>query len=145
MNWVYLFTSFEGRINRKPYWLGWLVLGSIALVLHLLAYKIEGDRLSAIVDLILTYPEFALMAKRGHDRNTSTWVVGAFFAAAAVMNFFIILGLSGPMDNPHPLFMAFGVPIGLFGLVLFIDFGFRRGTQGPNRFGPDPLAGSPQG
>jgi uncharacterized membrane protein YhaH (DUF805 family) len=27
---------------------------------------------------------------------------------------------------------------------LFIEIGFLRGTQGPNRYGPDPL-GQPQG
>ena len=35
----------------------------------------EGDRLSAIVDLAFTYPEFAVAVKRGHDRNMPLWLV----------------------------------------------------------------------
>jgi uncharacterized membrane protein YhaH (DUF805 family) len=27
-----------------------------------------------------------------------------------------------------------------FALVLLVDLGFRRGTVGPNQYGPDPLA-----
>ena len=31
------------------------------------------------------------------------------------------------------------IPLGILSLVLLIDLGFRPGTKGPNRFGPDPL------
>jgi uncharacterized membrane protein YhaH (DUF805 family) len=29
---------------------------------------------------------------------------------------------------------------GIVSLALLIELGFRRGTPGPNRYGPDPLA-----
>ena len=29
-------------------------------------------------------------------------------------------------------------------VAAFVDNGFMRGTRGPNRYGPDPLAGAPQ-
>ena len=45
-------------------------------------------------------------------------------------------------ERPSTLFYVVGIPVGLMALVLLIDFGFRRGTAGPNRFGPDPLATS---
>jgi len=32
------------------------------------------------------------------------------------------------------------VPLLLLVIALVIELGFRRGTAGPNRFGPDPLA-----
>jgi len=28
----------------------------------------------------------------------------------------------------------------VFGLALLVELGFRRGTAGPNQYGPDPLA-----
>jgi uncharacterized membrane protein YhaH (DUF805 family) len=34
------------------------------------------------------------------------------------------------------------VPLGILGLALIVDLGFRRGTVGPNRYGPDPLDAS---
>jgi uncharacterized membrane protein YhaH (DUF805 family) len=33
------------------------------------------------------------------------------------------------------------LPFALLAVVLIVELGFRRGTIGPNQFGPDPLAG----
>jgi uncharacterized membrane protein YhaH (DUF805 family) len=32
------------------------------------------------------------------------------------------------------------VPFTIFGIGLLIELGFRKGTAGPNPYGPDPLA-----
>jgi uncharacterized membrane protein YhaH (DUF805 family) len=89
--------------------------------------------------LAFTYPEFALAVKRSNDRNLSPWVVGFFFA------FDVALGLltlsSGAMDPDNPVNQIIIISFGLFLLILIVELGFRRGTEGPNRFGPDPLAG----
>ena len=37
------------------------------------------------------------------------------------------------------LAQAFAISLVVLGLALIIDLGFRRGTVGPNRYGPDPL------
>jgi uncharacterized membrane protein YhaH (DUF805 family) len=29
--------------------------------------------------------------------------------------------------------------LGIFGLAFLVELGFRKGTTGPNRYGPDPL------
>jgi uncharacterized membrane protein YhaH (DUF805 family) len=80
------------------------------------------------------------LAKRGHDRNVPTWVMGVFIAGAVVFNILLLSGLAGPIDNPNTLTYAVGAPLGVFALILLVDFGFRRGTVGENRYGPDPLA-----
>jgi uncharacterized membrane protein YhaH (DUF805 family) len=136
MNWVYLLTSIEGRISRKPFWIALLCLSVPELVAHFA----WGERGSSIVSLMIAYPEFAVFAKRGHDRNVPTWVAGLFIAAATVLNLLVLLDLSGPMESPNTLFYAIAIPVGIMGLILLVDFGFRRGTVGPNRYGPDPLA-----
>jgi len=46
------------------------------------------------------------------------------------------------LSNPTPLVYALLVPLGILGLALIVDLGFRRGTVGPNRYGPDPLDAS---
>jgi uncharacterized membrane protein YhaH (DUF805 family) len=136
MHWMHLLTSLEGRINRQPFWIALLCLS----VPELIAHVALGERWSSIVSLLIAYPEFAVFAKRGHDRNVPTWVAGVFIAGAVVLNFMTLLDLAGPMTNPTTLFYAVGVPVGIMGLILLVDFGFRRGTTGPNRYGPDPLA-----
>ena len=65
---------------------------------HFIAEQIQGDRLSAIVDLAFTYPEFAIAVKRGHDRNMPLWLIGAFFAASVLLDLLTVLGLAGTDD-----------------------------------------------
>jgi uncharacterized membrane protein YhaH (DUF805 family) len=138
MDWVHLFTSFEGRITRQPFWIAWAVFIAIDIASML---TIEDDVWSAVLDLVMTYPQFAVCAKRGHDRNTPMWVVGLFFALAVALD---LMNLGGWIDkaylsNPTPLAYVFAVTIFVLTLALIIDLGFRRGTVGPNRYGPDPL------
>lgn len=136
MNWTDLLTSIDGRISRQPFWIAMLILA----IPDIAAHFVFGERWSSIVSLLLAYPEFAVFAKRGHDRDVPTWVAGAFIAGAIVLNLLVLFDLSGPMDNPTTLFTVIGIPIFVMFLVLLVDFGFRRGTTGENRFGPDPLA-----
>ena len=63
-----------------------------------------------ILTLLLLWPSICLYAKRWHDRGKSGWWSLIIF-----------------------------VPI--IGSIWFlVELGFLRGTDGPNRFGPDPLA-----
>jgi uncharacterized membrane protein YhaH (DUF805 family) len=138
MNWAHLLTSIDGRINRKPFWIATLCL----LVPELVAALTMEERASSIVSLLLTYPNFAVFAKRGHDRNASAWIAGVCFAGVVVLDLLTLFGLTGTQENPSTLYYVVGIPVGVLALVLLIDFGFRRGTAGPNQYGPDPLATS---
>jgi uncharacterized membrane protein YhaH (DUF805 family) len=138
MNWVHLLTSLEGRISRKPFWIALLCLSVPELIAHIAM----GERWSSIVSLLMAYPEFAVFAKRGHDRNVPTWIPALFITGAVVLNLLVLLDLSGPLENPSTPFYAVGIPVGIVALILLVDFGFRRGTAGPNRYGPNPLHSS---
>lgn len=141
LDWKYLLGDFHGRIPRQHFWIAFGAVVIIEILCHLIADRIQGERLSAIVDLAFVYPEWAIAAKRAHDRNIPTWVPGIFFVGGALADFLTILGFGGPRDNPSGLLLLLATPLMIFGLALLIDFGFRRGTPGPNRYGPDPLAG----
>ena len=140
MNWINLFTSFEGRISRQPFWIGVLVLAAIEAALSLVTYQFEADRITSIFDLILTFPEFAVAAKRAHDRNTATWLVALFFAGSVVFDLLVLAGWADKAAEASAPFVIIIILWGIFGLVLLADLGLRRGTEGPNRYGPDPLA-----
>src|SRR5262245_9349823 len=143
MDWVHLFTSFDGRISRQPFWIAWAVFIAIEIIIAM-ATNDDSARLNAVLDLVLTYPQFAVCAKRGHDRNTPMWVVGLFFALSAVVDLLLLAGLATPSDlkSQTPLVLVFAIPFGILALALIVDLGFRRGTAGPNRYGPDPLEAS---
>jgi uncharacterized membrane protein YhaH (DUF805 family) len=140
MNWLYLFNGFHGRIGRQTFWLASGILILAELVAGFLAEQIQGDRLAAIVDLAFTYPEFAVAVKRLHDRNLPIWLLVFFFGAAALVDLFSLLGVGGGDESPSMLLLAVEVPVGVLGLALLVELGFRRGTVGPNPNGPDPLA-----
>jgi uncharacterized membrane protein YhaH (DUF805 family) len=140
LDWSHLLFGFDGRIGRKPFWIAVLVVTAAEIVCHLVAQRLEGERLSAIVDLAFSYPEFAIFAKRAHDRALATWVPGLFFLLGVVMDFFVIMGWGGEGgDNPGTLFLVLSFPWTVFAIALLLDLGLRRGTRGGNRFGPDPL------
>jgi uncharacterized membrane protein YhaH (DUF805 family) len=140
MDWLYLFNNFDGRISRKPFWIAMAVLTVAELVGHFVAEELQGDRLSAIVDLAFTYPELAVAVKRGHDRNLPLWLIGAFFAASALLDMLTVLGWAGTTEEPSMISLLIALPFTIFGIALLVELGFRKGTPGPNPYGPDPLA-----
>jgi uncharacterized membrane protein YhaH (DUF805 family) len=139
VDWRYLLWSFSGRIPRRTFWIAFVVVAAAELIAHLIANQIEGERLSSIVSLAFGYPEFAILAKRGQDRNISAWVPGAFYAFSAFIDFLFVIGAAGTGDEPNGTIVLLTIPWIVCALALLLDFGCRRGTIGPNRFGPDPL------
>jgi uncharacterized membrane protein YhaH (DUF805 family) len=128
---ISLFTSFEGRINRAKWWLGVVVL----LVIEWIVAAVFGmgfgrnmmtmgpedmaameQALSAmwlplvIIGLIFLWPTLAVYVKRWHDRGKSGW--------------WTLIGL---------------VPV-IGGIWILVELGCLAGTDGPNQYGPDPLA-----
>jgi uncharacterized membrane protein YhaH (DUF805 family) len=115
----------EGRINRRSFWLGVIVLVVINIVASILDLILHTPRIGVtetsngegvialVVGLILIYPSIALSAKRWHDRNKSAWWI--------LINLIPFIGW----------------------IWSLVETGFLAGTPGPNRFGPDPLAASP--
>lgn len=142
MDWVYLFNDFDGRIGRKTFWIALIIVMIADLTGHFVAEAIQGDRLSAIVDLALIYPYFAVTVKRAHDRDLPVWMLIAFFAAGAFLDLLTVLQWAGTDDQPSTLSLFVALPFTVFGLALLVELGFRRGTLGPNQYGPDPLAKS---
>lgn len=117
MDWKYLLTSFEGRINRAKFWAGVGVIiaaGILANLIDMLLGFPIGDTgfgiVGAVVGLLSFYLAIALYAKRWHDRDKSGW-----------WTLIILVPLLGP-------------------IWILVELGILEGTRGPNRFGPDPLA-----
>jgi uncharacterized membrane protein YhaH (DUF805 family) len=125
MDWQWLFSSFEGRINRAKFWIGSLVLWVLWIVVNVVfstifgMHYVEGNFFPTmapaawlvwtIIALALTYATFALWAKRWHDRDKSGWWS-----------------------------LIFIVPI-VGAIWILVELGCLLGSEGPNRFGPDPL------
>jgi len=140
MNFAYLFTSLDGRINRKPYWIAALILFTVSITVQLGVYFASNIQIMMIVGLIFMWPSFALATKRAHDRNRPTWLVAIFFAILLATTFMQIAGLHEyDPGEPTPIYTSISVIFLIFAIYAFIDWGLLRGTKGPNKYGPDPL------
>ena len=68
-----------------------------------------------------------------------------YYAVLMAYQLLVFAGWSNINPDPsvfslRPLFaIMFVLIVGVIGLAVLIELGFRRGTPGPNRYGPDPL------
>jgi uncharacterized membrane protein YhaH (DUF805 family) len=131
IDWRYLFTSFEGRIPRSDYWIAAIAMGVVSLIVQWIVGSISVV-LAALVSLVFLYPAYALMVKRGHDRDRPDVIAQAFIGAIAVMTIIALV----PGLNILALPLSFVIMIAA--IALFVDYGLMPGTPGPNRFGPPP-------
>ena len=121
-----LLFSFQGRVNRAKFWLVHVVMWVVILIVFsaiLGSAAMSADPQAAlqsvgavgliillVVYILALWIGLAVAAKRWHDRNKSAWWI-----------------------------LIVVVPV-VGGLWYLIECGFLKGTTGPNKFGPDPLA-----
>jgi len=104
--------SFEGRINRKPFWMIILVFLIGLIVTTVIDMETTGQDTgiaSILFYLIMVWPLLAIQVKRWHDVDKSGW--------------WLLIGI---------------IPI-VGAIWAFIVNGFFTGTEGTNRFGDNPL------
>lgn len=158
MNLRALYTTFDGRINRQPFWLGMIgliiagVAVSVVIVLPLTALnRALGGVASLLISLALLYPACALGVKRLHDRNKPGNLIAVFIAPGLVYQLADLFGLVSRQTTiagqTLPVPTLFGSLIGLVSLIVgiwaLVALGFRKGTAGANNYGPDPLNALP--
>lgn len=140
MDWKYLFTSFEDRISRQPYWLAILALVFVFVILFG-AFSVIlpfANRWIFIIPIYIlsTYFGLALGIKRLHDRNKSGHWMWLFAGVPAGLNFATYVA---KLDQTSVAGMTLNMIGFAFSIWVIVEFGFLRGTQGPNKYGPDPL------
>ncbi|HEX4302623.1 MAG TPA: DUF805 domain-containing protein [Rhizomicrobium sp.] len=159
MSWSHYLFGFHGRINRARYWqaipvgFGFLVVACLLAVPYIAIdqpHANSGHPLSPLgiativaeCALALSYFvfAFALMVKRLHDRNRSAWFILPFFVVPELLSAMVNLNKHAGM--PLPLELALRLAILGLSIWAFVELGCLRGTEGENRYGPDPLQGA---
>ena len=110
-SWKEKLYSYQGRLNRKPFFLRGLALGVVQLILNVII-EAAGD--NAIILLV-------------------TLVISLALSVAGIM-----LGIRRMHDLDKP-----GRYV-ILGFIPFVNFYYlwlvcKKGTTGPNQYGPDPL------
>jgi uncharacterized membrane protein YhaH (DUF805 family) len=143
MDFVNIFITFSGRINRAKYWIAALVYAAISFVFGVVAYFADlstaVQTINAIVTVVLMASSFGVAIKRLHDRNKSGWYVLLFMVAPMIL--FATGLVIGTMSTGSD-FVATALWLAAFviGIWAFVELGCLRGTIGQNKYGPDPLA-----
>jgi len=145
MDFGYLFTSFDGRINRAKYWIGSIALAVISIVFGILIASLFGMTtlgaiLIALVTLALFYPAYAIAAKRFQDRDKPGQTALYGLVPVLLVNFLQLFGMTGTPEQPNTLGWISSLVMLAVGLWFLVELGILKGTTGPNRYGPDPLA-----
>jgi uncharacterized membrane protein YhaH (DUF805 family) len=150
--------GFDGRLNRKPYWIGSIevmlaaiaVAGAVAAVLNLTGRAPTPEELLRVghpwlagFGLILAYPAAALLAKRLHDRDKTGWLAALLIIPLEVETWLDPSGSVTQTPLIHSIYLVASWITLIVGIWFLIELGFQRGTAGDNRYGPDPLAVTP--
>lgn len=146
-DWKHLFFSFEGRIRRSHFWIGWLVCLGVGVVAGWLPV------IGAIIGILLIWPNLAITVKRLHDMGHTGWlaaipyavgIVGTI-AAMGMMGFSAFMNASAlENEDPAAIMALMGPALGLFALIFLVGLGFllwiglTDSQRGDNRFGPNP-------
>lgn len=143
MDWKYLLTSFDGRINRAKFWAAigiFIALGIVGAIIdsmlgtrYDMGNGAQAGIVGSIIALATLYFAFAVYAKRWHDRNKSGW-----WSLAPLIVF--IAGFILTIAVPSVAIVA-GIVQLVVGIWVLVELGILKGTPGANQYGPDPLGG----
>lgn len=138
------YAGFSGRAPRSEYWwwcLFWLLACVVVELVLYLPYAAMSDSVVLPVNvpwyafLVVSFlPSLSVTVRRLHDRDWSGWWVAVLL---------LLPSLSVVWKHWPQVFDLWGAD--LFGFVFLALFLlvvvriFLRGTEGANRFGPDPL------
>ena len=140
------YVDFSGRASRSEYW--WFTLFSIIsqIVLNFIPF------VGWIFSLALLLPSLSATARRLHDTDRTAWwmllyLVPVLSLMAISIMIIVLIGIS-LSDSGEETVVAWGI-FGIIIIFLIISsivsaivlliFLVLAGTEGPNRYGPDPL------
>jgi uncharacterized membrane protein YhaH (DUF805 family) len=152
MDFQELFLSTSGRISRKTWWIGTVILIVASIVLYLILGFVGLGMTSSwgpvIAFVILVYPALAIGIKRRQDRDNNGMDYKIMMGISGVMTVLQALGIgysrvdlgNGMVAMAPDMWMgAIQLVFGIFAIYVLIQLGFLKGTPGPNSYGPDPL------
>jgi uncharacterized membrane protein YhaH (DUF805 family) len=129
-----LLFNFKGRINRAKYWLAVITYISAVIALtgmgFFFRFHVIFFVIASIITIVLTISSIAVHIKRLHDRDKNGWWLLLFYLLPIV--------LSG-LDRRSGIPLVFSFPAAAVSIWALVEFGFLRGTSGPNQYGPNPL------
>lgn len=133
-----LYARFEGRASRMQFWPFSLAAWAVEAVVIMVVPPLGG-----LVILALMPPLLGVLVRRLHDTNRRAWwLLPPPLLMPPLLLLFACTQFTLGDEAGRKIFIGIGVilAIMLVYTIYLIVVLARRGTEGPNRFGPDPLA-----
>ena len=166
MRWFILclrkYVDFKGRARRKEFWLFTLfylialVIPPAVIIPIAVIYRHTIDiafciRINVVVEILVIFslllPAYAVTVRRLHDTNRSgLWVIGSIVPGVLAESLGVIFGqkwLVQIAEGEFPTWLLINMFLLLIDLcvsILILVMMCEKGTEGENRFGPDPLS-----
>ncbi len=163
------YVDFRGRSCRAEYWwfmlfgiiagivasiLDWLIFGPAVATSHVVMLggvpvtvtQTSARLIGTALSLALLCPQLAVGIRRVHDLDRTGWWAALPLALAALAGFGIVAGRQldlGGLAGLVTVITAVSAVAAVFAIIVLFVWACTRGTEGPNRFGPDPLAEAP--
>ena len=150
-----MYFSFHGRLNRKRYlWrsvaIGGLILAGIVGaviffgIVEALGEGMEFLMIPVFIGLAALWigslmSGISLQIRRMQDLGWAPAAVYGYVAASIAWAFIEPLLSAGAEANPLGIWGLLQISGGLFFLIVGLILWFKKGTEGPNIYGPDPL------
>ena len=149
MDYARLLFGFNGRLNRARYLAVQLALLTVWLLLWFKSPFHQWQVLHWIAAAALLWINTATTAKRLHDRNRSGWWTIAVLIVnrLSYVYYGLFFGLYFGVDISGArelLLVMFAVTLSVLQTWIIIELFFMIGTDGRNRFGPDPTRAPPK-
>jgi uncharacterized membrane protein YhaH (DUF805 family) len=154
------YAEFSGRSRRMEYWM-WIVFQFLVGIAFWVLMMVVGGAaligagahspgavmaagggimivgaLWALFGLAMIIPGLAVAVRRLHDTNRSGWWILAPIAGYILV--WIGVGMAASGSSMGSVLATVGMLVAaVLGLTVLV-FMFLDGTQGPNRYGPDP-------
>lgn len=144
MDYARLLLTFNGRMNRASYIVVQLTLLTLWFAFWLKLAP-SSEELRCVVALAMFWINTATTVKRLHDRNRRGWwaVAVSFVNLLTYAYYGLFLGLYFGVDisiSKELLLVMLAVALPLLQTWVVIELFFLAGSDGRNRFGPDPLS-----
>lgn len=150
-----MFFSFHGRLNRKRYFwrsvtiFGLILAGIVGAVIFFGMVEAMGEGMEFLmIPVILGLAALwigslisgiSLQIRRMQDLGWAPGAVYGYVAASIAWAFIDPLLSAGAEANPLGIWGLLQISGCLFFLVVGLILWFKKGTEGPNAYGPDPL------
>lgn len=140
------YATFQGRASRSEYWWFYLFNALVGIAAGVLDLVISGGNpemhyISLVVTLGLLVPNTAVFCRRMHDTDHSGWWILLIIILVACTIYLTFSSLMNPGVGGSFSTLLVLLIVALFAVsCLTFYWLIKRGTDGPNRFGPDPLA-----